>query len=65
VAAALAPDATGWARALAAASGSLGSGLAQSLAVGAGTPPLAVAALGMALALGAAALGSWLVAEPS
>jgi hypothetical protein len=65
VAAALAPEAAGLARLLGAGSATLVGGLAQALSPGAAWPPLAMAWLAAALALAAAALGSWLVAEPS
>jgi len=64
-AAALAPDAAVVARALADGSVSLGGGLAQALAGSGGPLPATLAVLASALALGVAALGAWLVAEPA
>jgi hypothetical protein len=61
VGAVLAPDASTLARLLASGSGSL----AQMLASGAGASPVPLPLLASGVALAAAALGSWLVLEPS
>lgn len=63
-AAALAPEATALGQALADGSARLGGGLARALAAGGGALPVEAGLLAAVVALGAAALGSWLVAEP-
>jgi hypothetical protein len=65
VAALLAPEAAGLGPWLAAGTADLGGGLAQALTSAAGLLPVPLAALAGPLALAAAAVGSWLVAEPS
>jgi hypothetical protein len=63
-AAVLAPEAGSLARAVAAGSERLGDGLARALASAGGVLPSEAGLLAVGLALAAAALGSWLVADP-
>ena len=64
-AAMLAPEATSLAPALAEGSARLGGSLARALAAGGGVLPFEAGLAAVVVAIGAAALGSWLVAEPS
>ena len=64
-AAVLAPEAGWLGQALADGSTRLAGELARAAAAGGGALPLDAGVVAVALALGAAALGSWLVAEPS
>jgi hypothetical protein len=66
-AAVLAQDATSTLRSLPAGLAALGGGLAQAIASSwpGGVPPNEAALLAAALALGAATLGTWRLAEPS
>jgi hypothetical protein len=63
-AAVLAPEAVSLARAVADGSAHLGGGLARGLAASGGALPVAAVLMAALLALGAAALGRWLVADP-
>jgi hypothetical protein len=65
VAALLAPEVAGLGLWLTAGTAGLGGGLAQALTSAAGQFPIPMTVLAGALALAAAALGSWLVTEPS
>jgi hypothetical protein len=65
VAAVLAPEAAGLPGALAEGAAALGGALARALAGGGGALPIPLALLATTAALGVAALGAWLLAEPA